>query len=103
MIKAIDRAAVITDVRVLAKSGGRRRRLDRGAAMTRRLTDPTALVITVSTRAAAGVYDDKSGPIIADALRELGFDGRRARSSCPTASAVGDALRRAVAARARAW
>ena len=28
MIKAIDRAAVITDVRVLAKSGGRRRRLE---------------------------------------------------------------------------
>ena len=29
MIKAIDRAAVITDVRVLAKSGGRQRRLER--------------------------------------------------------------------------
>ena len=33
----------------------------------------TALVITVSTRAAAGVYPDKSGPIIAAALEELGF------------------------------
>ncbi len=28
----------------------------------------SALVITISTRAAAGVYADKSGPIIVDAL-----------------------------------
>jgi molybdenum cofactor synthesis domain-containing protein len=33
----------------------------------------TALVITVSTRAAAGVYSDRSGPIIVAALEELGF------------------------------
>ena len=33
----------------------------------------SALVITVSTRAAAGVYEDKSGPIIVDALHDLGF------------------------------
>ena len=34
----------------------------------------SAVVITVSTRAAAGVYEDKSGPIIATALHDLGFD-----------------------------
>jgi molybdenum cofactor synthesis domain-containing protein len=34
----------------------------------------TAAVITVSTRAAAGDYPDRSGPIIAAALQELGFD-----------------------------
>ena len=34
----------------------------------------SAVVITVSTRAAAGVYEDKSGPIIATALDDLGFD-----------------------------
>jgi molybdenum cofactor synthesis domain-containing protein len=34
----------------------------------------TALVITVSTRAAAGDYPDRSGPIIAAALQELGFE-----------------------------
>jgi len=33
----------------------------------------TALVLTISTRAAAGVYEDTSGPIIASALAELGF------------------------------
>ncbi len=33
-----------------------------------------ALVVTVSTRAAAGVYPDRSGPVIVDALSALGFD-----------------------------
>ena len=32
-----------------------------------------AVVITCSTRAAAGVYPDRSGPIIVDALRGWGF------------------------------
>lgn len=56
----------------------------------------SALVITVSTRAAAGVYSDRSGPIVVEGLRKLGFavadpvvvaDG----------DAVGAALRAAVA------
>ncbi|MEV6115679.1 MogA/MoaB family molybdenum cofactor biosynthesis protein [Streptomyces sp. NPDC052109] len=33
-----------------------------------------ALVVTASNRAAAGVYEDKGGPLIADALRSFGFD-----------------------------
>lgn len=32
-----------------------------------------AAVITVSTRAHAGLYEDKSGPLIAEALHALGF------------------------------
>lgn len=32
-----------------------------------------AVVITVSTRAAAGVYADDAGPAVADALRAVGF------------------------------
>lgn len=32
-----------------------------------------ALVVTASNRAAAGVYPDQGGPILADGLRELGF------------------------------
>jgi molybdenum cofactor synthesis domain-containing protein len=31
-----------------------------------------ALAVTVSNRAAAGVYEDKSGPVLADLLREAG-------------------------------
>jgi molybdenum cofactor synthesis domain-containing protein len=33
-----------------------------------------ALVVTVSNRAAAGVYEDKSGPVLAELLREAGCD-----------------------------
>ncbi|AXL89136.1 molybdenum cofactor biosynthesis protein [Streptomyces sp. CB09001] len=33
-----------------------------------------ALVVTASNRAAAGVYEDKGGPLIADGLRRFGFD-----------------------------
>lgn len=33
-----------------------------------------AIVITVSTRAAAGVYDDETGPALVAGLREVGFD-----------------------------
>ena len=33
-----------------------------------------ALAITVSNRAAAGVYPDKSGPVLADLLREAGCE-----------------------------
>lgn len=39
------------------------------------MTGPgSAVVITCSTRAAAGVYPDRSGPIIVDALRGWGFE-----------------------------
>ena len=33
-----------------------------------------AAVVTVSTRAAAGVYSDEAGPAVAGLLRELGFE-----------------------------
>jgi molybdenum cofactor synthesis domain-containing protein len=57
----------------------------------------TALVITISTRAAAGAYEDKSGPIIAAALDDLGL---RVEGPVIVADgdAVGVALRDAVAA-----
>ena len=32
-----------------------------------------AVVVTASNRAAAGVYEDRSGRALADGLRELGF------------------------------
>lgn len=59
------------------------------------MTD-SALVITVSTRAAAGVYDDESGPIVASGLAELGFsvDGPLV---VPDGDQVGDTLLGAVA------
>lgn len=33
-----------------------------------------ALVVTASNRAAAGVYEDKGGPLIADSLKGFGFE-----------------------------
>jgi molybdenum cofactor synthesis domain-containing protein len=56
----------------------------------------TARVVTASNRAAAGVYADRSGPVVVEWLREHGF-------ACPDAAVVpdgepvGDALRAAVA------
>jgi molybdenum cofactor synthesis domain-containing protein len=35
--------------------------------------DARAVVVTASNRAAAGVYEDRSGQALADGLRELGF------------------------------
>jgi molybdenum cofactor synthesis domain-containing protein len=57
----------------------------------------TALVITISTRAAAGVYPDKSGPIIASALDDLGF-AVAGPVVVPDGEAVGATLRDAIAA-----
>ena len=38
------------------------------------MNDRSACVITISTRAAAGVYADTSGPIVVEALAALGFE-----------------------------
>jgi len=57
-----------------------------------------ALVVTVSTRAAAGVYEDRSGPAVVEELARLGFDVGPALV-VPDGDAVGQALREAVAAR----
>jgi len=61
------------------------------------VSDRTAWVITASNRAARGVYPDRSGPVIAQWLRDRGF-----RTEDPTVvpdgEPVGEALRAAVAA-----
>ncbi|MET8585114.1 MogA/MoaB family molybdenum cofactor biosynthesis protein [Streptomyces collinus] len=56
-----------------------------------------ALVVTASNRAAAGVYEDRGGPLVADGLRSLGFavEGPRV---VPDGDPVEAALREAVAA-----
>lgn len=60
------------------------------------MTGPRACVVTVSTRAAAGVYADESGPALVSALAELGFavDGP---VLVPDGDAVGEAVAAAVA------
>jgi molybdenum cofactor synthesis domain-containing protein len=56
-----------------------------------------ALVVVASNRAAAGVYEDRGGPILVDGLAELGFavDGPKV---VPDGEPVEAALREAVAA-----
>ena len=60
------------------------------------MTRPQAVVITASNRAAAGVYADEGGPLIAAALREWGFDVGEPLV-VPDGDPVGAALRTAVA------
>ena len=55
-----------------------------------------AVVITCSTRAATGVYPDRGGPLIVEALRELGFVVEEA-TVVPDGPLVGEALDAALA------
>ena len=59
----------------------------------------TARVIIASTRASAGEYTDRTGPIIADWLAQCGFAPVRPQV-VPDGEPVGAALRDALAARA---
>lgn len=54
------------------------------------------VVITASNRAAAGVYDDRGGPILVEGLRQLGFDVGES-VVVPDGEPVEQALRAAVA------
>ncbi|WP_409428404.1 molybdenum cofactor biosynthesis protein B [Mycobacterium sp. SMC-11] len=56
----------------------------------------TARIIIASTRASAGVYTDRTGPIVADWLRQRGF-AEVQPEVVPDGEPVGAALRAAVA------
>ncbi len=58
-------------------------------------TSLTARVITISTRAAAGIWQDTSGPIIVEALTNLGFNCA-APTVIPDGPEIVDALKDAV-------
>ena len=59
-----------------------------------------AVVVVASNRAAAGVYDDTTGPLIVDALQGWGFDVD-GPVVVPDGEPVGEAIRRAVLEGAR--
>ena len=61
----------------------------------------TAAVVVASNRAAAGVYADTTGPLIAEALRADGWEVGEP-VVVPDGEAVGEAITAAVAAGARA-
>jgi molybdenum cofactor synthesis domain-containing protein len=62
------------------------------------VTDRRAVVVVASNRAAAGVYADRSGPILVAGLRDLGFDTPDP-IVVPDGDPVGAAIRAAVADR----
>jgi molybdenum cofactor synthesis domain-containing protein len=57
-------------------------------------------VVVASNRAAAGVYDDETGPLLVEFLTRLGF-ATGAPAVVPDGEAVGDAIQAAVDAGAR--
>jgi molybdenum cofactor synthesis domain-containing protein len=61
---------------------------------------PLAAVVVASNRAAAGVYEDTTGPLIVNALRAAGYEVRDP-AVVPDGDAVGEAIRAAVEAGAR--
>ena len=86
MIKAVDPAAVLGEIHLVSKTGGK----------TRAPLSPTrAIAIVSSTRAAAGAAEDRTGPMLVEWLREQGYE-----IDAPTVVAdagIADALRDAVA------
>jgi molybdenum cofactor synthesis domain-containing protein len=57
-----------------------------------------ALAVTVSNRAAAGVYEDRSGPVLVELLREAGCDVVDGPLVIPDGEAVEQVLRDSVSA-----
>lgn len=62
---------------------------------------PKATVVSASNRAAAGVYEDTTGPLIVEALEGLGFEVT-GPLVVPDGEPVGEAIREAADAGARA-
>ena len=105
MVKAVDPGAVLTDVRVISKTGGK------SGDWTRDQTpappdprspglpvDALARVVTVSDRASAGVRVDRSGPLLSDLLAAAGFRVDDVVVVPDVADAVEGALQSAVVA-----
>jgi len=74
MVKAVDPAAVLGDIRLEEKTGGKRGHWTRdGVVPPPPVRQDTAAVIVASTGGAAGTRVDTTGPRIADWLRDHGF------------------------------
>jgi len=74
MVKAIDPAAVLGEIRLEEKTGGKRGHWTRTGA--RGVDEPrpaTAAVLVASTAGAAGKREDTTGPVIADWLNQHGY------------------------------
>lgn len=109
MVKAVDPAAAITDVRLLRKTGGKSGDWVRAgepaegaesqASAPRsgsEVDKPAAIVLVSSTRAAAGAREDATGPLIADWLNARGLATEtRVVADAQIAAELTDAVRHA--------
>ncbi len=95
MVKAVDPSAVLGDIRLLEKSGGKRGHWTPDSSTA---PEPrgTAIVIVSSTRVAAGSAEDRTGPLIVEWLQARGYD-ITAPVICPDAE-IETAIQDAVAA-----
>ena len=94
MIKAVDPAAVLGDIRLVEKSGGKHGHWTPDAEP--RAARGTAVVLVSSTGAAAGTREDRTGPVLVEWLAARGYS-----TDAPVIVADADidtALRDAVAA-----
>lgn len=74
MVKAVDPAAVLGEIRLETKTGGKRGHWRRDVDdQPLGIRAQTAAVVVASTGAAAGTRDDTTGPVIAAWLAEHGF------------------------------
>ena len=76
MIKAVDPAAVLGDIRLVEKTGGKSGHWTPDASAPK--ARGTAVVIVSSTGAAAGTREDRTGPVIVDWLRARGYSAEDA-------------------------
>ncbi|WP_348787210.1 bifunctional molybdenum cofactor biosynthesis protein MoaC/MoaB [Leifsonia sp. NPDC080035] len=103
MVKAVDPAAVLTEVRLVEKRGGKRGEWRRDgetaepavleadeAAGSAAPREDAAVVLVSSTRAAAGAAEDATGPVIAEWLSRHGF---RAEVRVVADAAIAEAVR----------
>ncbi|QNE46063.1 bifunctional molybdenum cofactor biosynthesis protein MoaC/MoaB [Glaciihabitans sp. INWT7] len=74
MVKAVDPAAVLGEIRLESKTGGKRGHWTRhGVIAPAAVRSGTAAVVVASTAGAAGTREDTTGPVIAAWLAEHGF------------------------------
>ncbi len=103
MVKAVDPAATLGDIRLLEKSGGKRGHWTRDASAEASIRPSAystaglaAIVIVSSTRVAAGTAEDRTGPLLVEWLRARGY-AIDAPVICPD-SDIATAIQDAVAA-----
>lgn len=80
MVKAVDPAATMTNVRLLTKDGGKHGHWERSRSVREAGSEPlgprSAVVLVASTGGARGTREDTTGPQIAEWLRAQGFTVR---------------------------